>query len=169
MTNLTEEQKQLIKNNYKAISDLTRLTQMVSGDETLDGRSKVGRAIRRIMVEQGLNYETSSHQKVEEIILTGEEKEFLDSYAGQNMSSIQLAELLWPNKEIKKLSKEQRVVADYVKNHHPDFVRADENALGLKYSPPKAMSRSIKKINDFAGKSFDENKLAMQDRKCVEV
>ena len=31
------------------------------------------------------------------------------------------------------------------------------------------MSRSIKKINDFAGKSFDENKLAMQDRKCVEV
>ena len=62
MTNLTEEQKQLIKNNYKAISDLTRLTQMVSGDETLDGRSKVGRAIRRFMVEQGLNYETSSHQ-----------------------------------------------------------------------------------------------------------
>ena len=169
MTNLTEEQKQLIKNNYKAISDLTRLTQMVSGDDTLDGRSKIGRAIRKFMVEQGLNYETSSYQKVEEIILTNEEKEFLDSYAGQNMSSIQLAELLWPDREIKKLSKEQRVVADYVKNHHPDFVRADENALGLKYSPPKAMSRSIKKINDFAGKNLDEGKLAMQDRKCVEA
>ena len=135
---LNDEQKQLIKNNYKAISDLTRLTQMVSGDEKLDGRSKIGRAIRKFMVEEGLNYETSGHQKVEEIILTDEEKEFLDSHAGQNMSSIQLAELLWPNKEIKKLSKEQRVVADYVKNNHPDFVRSDESALGTKYSPPKA-------------------------------
>ena len=169
MTDLTEEQKRLIRNNYKSISDLTRLTQMVSGDEALDGRSKVGRAIRKFMVEQGLNYETAVHKKVDDIILTNDEKEFLDSHAGQDMSSIQLAEMLWPGREIKKLSKEQRVIADYVKNHHPDFVRADENALGLKYSPPKAISRSIKKINDFAGKSLDENKLAMQDRKCVET
>ena len=166
---LTEEEQQLIKNNYKAISDLTRLTQMVSGDEKLDGRSKIGRAIRKFMVEQGLNYETTVHQKVDDIILTDDEKEFLDSYAGQNMSSIQLAELLWPDKEIKKLSKEQRVVADYVKNHHPDFVRADESAIGLKYSPPKAMSRSIKKINDFAGKELDESKLQVQDKKCAET
>lgn len=169
MTDLTEEQKRLIRNNYKSISDLTRLTQMVSGDEALDGRSKVGRAIRKFMVEQGLNYETAVHKKVDDIILTNDEKEFLDSHAGQDMSSIQLAEMLWPGREIKKLSKEQRVIADYVKNHHPDFVRADENALGLKYSPPKAISRSIKKINDFARKSLDENKLAMQDRKCVET
>ena len=76
---LNDEQKQLIKNNYKAISDLTRLTQMVSGDEKLDGRSKIGRAIRKFMVEEGLNYETSGHQKVEEIILTDEEKDILDS------------------------------------------------------------------------------------------
>ena len=165
---LNDEQKQLIKNNYKAISDLTRLTQMVSGDEKLDGRSKIGRAIRKFMVQEGLNYETSQHQKVEEIILTDEEKEFLDSHAGQNMSSIQLAELLWPNKEIKKLSKEQRVIADYVKNNHPDFIRSDESALGTKYSPPKALSRSIKKINDFAGKDLDESKLQMQDKKCAE-
>ena len=85
------------------------------------------------------------------------------------MSSIQLAELLWPNREIKKLSKEQRVVADYVKNNHPDFVRADETALGAKYSPPKAISRSIKKINDFAGKDLNESKLQMQDKKCAET
>jgi hypothetical protein len=167
--NLTKEEEQLIRNNYKAISDLTRLTQMVSGNDSLDGRSKIGRAIRKFMVEQGLNYETSSYQKIDDIILTDEEKEFLDSHAGQNMSSIQLAELLWPDREIKKLSKEQRVVADYVKNHHPDFVRTDENALGIKYSPPKAMSRSIKKINDFAGKDLNESKLQMQDKKCAET
>ena len=166
---LTEDQQKLIRNNYQAISDLTRLTQMVSGDEALDGRSKIGRAIRKFMVEQGLDYETSGHQKVDDIILTNEEKEFLDSHAGQNMSSIQLAELLWPDREIKKLSKEQRVVADYIKNHHPDFIRAEESAIGLKYSPPKALSRSIKKINDFAGRSLDEAKLQVQDKKCAET
>lgn len=169
MTNLTEKQKELIKNNYKAISDLTRLTQMVSGNESLDGRSKIGRAIRKFMVEQGLDYETTVHRKVDDIVLTDEEKEFLDSHTGQNMSSIQLAELLWPDREIKKLSKEQRVVADYVKNHHPDFVRTDESALGIRYSPPKAISRSIKKINDFAGKNLNESKLQMQDKKCAET
>ena len=169
MNELTEQQKQLIKNNYKSISDLTRLTQMVSGDETLDGRSKIGRAIRKFMVAQGLDYATSTHQKVDDIVLTEQEKEFLDSYAGQNMSSIQLAELLWPNKEIKKLSKEQRVIADYIKNHHPDFVKSEESALGTKYSPPKALSRSIKKINDFAGKDLDESRLQMQDKKCAET
>ena len=169
MNELTEQQKQLIKNNYKSISDLTRLTQMVSGDETLDGRSKIGRAIRKFMVAEGLDYATSTHQKVDDIVLTEQEKEFLDSYAGQNMSSIQLAELLWPNKEIKKLSKEQRVIADYIKNHHPDFVKSEESALGTKYSPPKALSRSIKKINDFAGKDLDESRLQMQDKKCAET
>ena len=66
---LTEGQKQLIRNNYKAISDLTRLTQMVSEDDNLDGRSKIGRAIRKFMVERGLNYETSGHQKIDDIIL----------------------------------------------------------------------------------------------------
>ena len=169
MTELTKEQEQLIRNNYKSISDLTRLTQMVSGDETLDGRSKIGRAIRKFMVAQGLDYATSTHQKVDDVVLTEQEKEFLDSYAGQNMSSIQLAELLWPNKEIKKLSKEQRVVADYINNPHTACVKSEESALGTKYSPPKALSRSIKKINDFAGKDLDESKLQMQDKKCAET
>jgi len=169
MSELTEEQKKLIAENYKSIPDLTRLTQIVSGDDNIDGRSKIGRSIRKFMVDQGLNYQTSKHSKVEEIVLTDEEKEFLNSHAGQDMSSIQLAELLWPNKEIKKLSKEQRVVADYIKNHHPDFVRTEESAIGTKYSPPKAISRSIKKINDFAGKDLDENKLQMQDRKSAET
>ena len=123
MSELTDEQKKLIAENYKSIPDLTRLTQIVSGDDTIDGRSKIGRSIRKFMVDQGLNYQTSKHSKVEEIVLTDEEKEFLNSHAGQDMSSIQLAELLWPNKEIKKLSKEQRVVADYIKNHHTDFVK----------------------------------------------
>ena len=108
MSELTDEQKKLIAENYKSIPDITRLTQIVSGDDTIDGRSKIGRSIRKFMVDQGLNYQTTKHLKVEEIVLTDEEKEFLNSHAGQDMSSIQLAELLWPNKEIKKLSKEQR-------------------------------------------------------------
>ena len=98
MTNLTEEQKQLIGNNYKAISDLTRLTQMVSGDDSLDGRSKTGRAIRKFMIEQGLNYETTVHRKVDAIVLTDEEKEFLDSHTGQNMLKIIIQILCAPTK-----------------------------------------------------------------------
>ena len=44
MSELTDEQKKLIAENYKSIPDLTRLTQIVSGDDTIDGRSKIGRS-----------------------------------------------------------------------------------------------------------------------------
>ena len=54
MSELTEEQKKLIAENYKSIPDLTRLTQIVSGDDNIDGRSKIGRSIRKFMVDQGL-------------------------------------------------------------------------------------------------------------------
>ncbi len=167
MIELNEQQQEILRDSCQSISDLNQLTKIVFKNDSLDGRSREGRAVRKFLIESKLDFKTSQHEKVEDIVLTKEEKEFLDQYAGENMTSMQLAQLLWPNKEIKKLSKEQRVIANYVRDNFSE-VTLDDDAIGLKYTPPKAQSRVIKKINDYCGPQINDDKLTMQERKCIE-
>ena len=167
MIELSEQQISLLKETCKSVNDLNQLTKIVFSDDSLDGRSKQGRAVRKFLIESELDFKTSQYEKLEDIILTEEEKEFLDQYAGQNMTSMQLAQVLWPDREIKKLSKEQRIIADYIRDNFSN-VTIEDDAVGLKYSPPKAKSRVIKKINDFCGSQINDEKMTMQDKKCIE-
>ena len=43
---LTDEQKEQIQDEFEKNPDLKHITQKVFDDETLDGRSKEGRAVR---------------------------------------------------------------------------------------------------------------------------
>ena len=52
--NLSEDQKDFIKNNYKEVAELSELTRLVFDQDGLDGRSKQGRAVRKFMVDNGL-------------------------------------------------------------------------------------------------------------------
>ena len=55
---LTEEQEKFIAENFNEIQDLNILTQKAFEDESLDGRSKQGRAVRKFMIDKGLDYKT---------------------------------------------------------------------------------------------------------------
>ena len=60
---LTKEHKTFIRENYNLISDLIELTRKTFGDDTLDGRTKEGRAVREFLVENNLNYNTTKKRK----------------------------------------------------------------------------------------------------------
>lgn len=60
---LTEEQQNFIRENYMLISDLIELTRQVFNDNTLDGRTKEGRAVRKYLVDNDLEYKTTEKQK----------------------------------------------------------------------------------------------------------
>ena len=47
---LTEEQKEFIRTNHVEMPDLIELTRAVFMDDTIDGRSKKGRAVREFLV-----------------------------------------------------------------------------------------------------------------------
>lgn len=60
---LTQEQKDFISQNCMLISDLIELTRRTFNDDTLDGRTKEGRAVRKFLVDNNLTYSTTEKQK----------------------------------------------------------------------------------------------------------
>ena len=57
---LSEEQKQFLRENASKIPDLINLTKQCFDDESLDGRSKEGRAVRKFLVESSIDFKTNS-------------------------------------------------------------------------------------------------------------
>ena len=57
---LTESQKEFIKSNCEATADLISLTRRAFNDDSLDGRTKEGRAVRAYMSQEGLLYKRQS-------------------------------------------------------------------------------------------------------------
>ena len=166
---LTEEQRQIIIDNSSEISDLTSLTAIVFPDKKgLDGRSKEGRAVREFLSSQGINYQTKHIHPKEGIILTDEQKEFVDQNSADGLNSFQISTMLFPESNITGKSKEYEAVLSYIDESSALVLHPSENAVGKKYSPPKANSKIIKKINDYCMKDIDEKKLNVGDRRSVE-
>ena len=111
---LTDEHKQFIDDNFQRIPDLIELTRATFKDGTIDGRSKQGRAVREYLASKEIKYKTTKHEEVKPILLTEEQKQFIEQYSQDGMSSYQIAQLLFPDDEVKKLGREQRAVGNYL-------------------------------------------------------
>ena len=123
---LTEDQKKLIDSNYLQIPDVDQLTKIVFEDESLDGRNKEGKLVASYMIERGYGYKTKVHKKAKKIKLSIEQKDLIVEYARDKLSSLQIAQLIFQDREVKNLSMEQRVVADFLKVNSPDYIRPDK-------------------------------------------
>lgn len=166
---LTEEQKQAIQNAYRKSTDLNEITREVFANPDIDGRSKEGRLVRSYMISSGLKFKTARRVKQEGIEFTDEQKQFIVEQGNNGLSSLAIAELLFPNKEVKPLSLEQRAVHGIMKEVNPDYSPSQDNDVGLSsYVPPKATGRIVKKINDSTGNEFVEEKLNRQHKICVD-
>ena len=164
---LTEEQKEAIDSRGQEIKDLSELTREVFMDETLDGRTREGRAVRAYLAEKEINYQTRHVSKKSDIILSEEQKEFIRNNASPGMSSIELAKLVFSDSRIKQMSKEFWAVHNFVEEESLG-VHAEETAMGVKYSPPKADSKIVKKINDCVGQDIELEKVNVQEKRCIE-
>jgi hypothetical protein len=168
VTSLSKEQEDFILNNYKLVRDLNVLTKRVFGNEDIDGRSIQGKLVRAFLVKNKLDYKTSKHTKVDAIELTEANKHFIIQSAEQGMSSFAIAELLFPDKEVKKLGAEQRAVLEHIRTVNENFVPSQENGLLTNYSPPKTYLRLIKKIFDSTGLQLEETKLSRNQKNCLD-
>ena len=89
--NLNEQQKAYIEANHKKIPDLIEFTRKVFDDDTLDGRTKQGKAVREYLVNCGYKYNTTKKKKAKRIRLTEEQKEFIETSAQDEMNAFQIA------------------------------------------------------------------------------
>ena len=165
---LSEEQKKYIDENASKIKNLIDLTKKCFDNEELDGRSKEGRAVRKYLVQNSIEYKTTGTSSTEEIELTKQQKEFILQQAQEGLSSLEIAKLIFPDKRVKPLSNEQRTVLAYIREVNPDFLPSQDSGALNSYIAPKSSSRIIKKINDATGLGLEELKINRQKQICVE-
>jgi len=168
MMNLTDDQKEYIKNNVNKVTNLNELTQKCFRDDDLDGRTKEGRAVRKYLIENNIDYKTTRRKPQDKIELNDSQKEFIMQQAQEGMSSLEIAKLIFPEKRVKPLSNEQRTVLAHINEINPDFVPSQDSAAVSDYVPPKSQSRVVKKINDSTGLGLDDGKLNRQKQICIE-
>ena len=156
---LTEEQEGFIRDNYSVTQDLIELTRATFNDETLDGRSKEGRAVKDFLLENNLEYNTTKKEKVPDVNLTKEQGDFIKQYSSEGMNSLEIAKLIFPPEvEIKKLGKEQRAVIDFLEENAPDLVNSSEDALTSSWSPPRAIDKIVGKVNRYCAEKIEVKK-----------
>jgi hypothetical protein len=159
---LTEEHEAFLLEHGRKINSLIELTQKCFKDDKLDGRSKEGRLVRKFLIENEIAFDTTKREKKEGIEFTDQEKQFIIDQAKTGLTSFKIAELIFPDKEIKSLSIEQRAVLDVLREVNPDVVPSQDVGLLNSYIAPKSISRIIKKINDATGSELEEDKLNRQ-------
>jgi len=165
---LTKEQKEFILKNSKKITDLNEMTRKCFEDDGLDGRNKEGRLVRKFMIDNAIDFNTQFKGKQEEIEFSKEQKDFIIQQAKDELSSLAIAKLLFPDKRVNPLSLEQRAVLEVIKDINPDFLPSKDSGALDTYVAPKASSRIVKKINEATGNTFEESKLNRQYQICVE-
>lgn len=166
---LTEEQKTQIQEEFVKNPDLRHITQIVFEDDGLDGRSKEGRAVRAFLINNNLEFNTTTPQRVEEIDLTTEQREFLMSdNIERGMNALEATRLAFRDREIQPLSQQHRMVMEFLRSYRPEIVDDNDMITSDKWTPPKSLSRAIKKVNDWAGQTFDEISIQTKQKKMCE-
>lgn len=168
---LSEEQEEMIIKTFRESPDLILITRKVFEDDTLKGTSKEGKLVRDFLIEKGLNYKTTQHKKKDKIVLSEEQIAIIEENAANGHSSYNIACMIFPDKNIRKLGMEQRAVLDYMQEMNvapPMSVAAQTDSPTGNYSPPKATSKIIRKINEATGLTLEENKISRQIQICIE-
>tara|TARA_R100001443_G_scaffold100908_1_gene108441 strand:+ start:2478 stop:3527 length:1050 start_codon:yes stop_codon:yes gene_type:complete len=165
---LTEQQSEFLRENAARIPDLINLTRQCFENDALDGRSKEGRAVRKFLVENCIDFRTTSRQPTENIEFTREQREFILQQAENGLSSLEIARIVFPDRRVSPLSNEQRAVLAEIRSVNPDILPSQDSGALNSYISPKSTSRIIKKINDATGLGLDESKINRQKQTCIE-
>lgn len=165
---LTDLQKNFIRENFKDNPSLISLTREAFGDQELDGRSKEGRAVKRYLSQLNLEYETTAWEKQADVELTDQQIDFIKTQAENGLSAFQISEILFPDINVKRLSKNHLCVLEFLREYEPAFVHDSETGVNKDYIPPKIIPTTIAKINEHCQEDIVEERLNREELVCVE-
>jgi hypothetical protein len=172
---LSDEQKMIVLAEIERDTDLMRITRILFGNvsqdgQVIDGRSKEGRAVRKFVAQRNLKSpRTTSYTKIEPV-LDDEQQAFILSpdNVEKGMSLIEIARIVFKDKDIKPLSKEHKLVTDYIREHRPDVSDDEITLADTKYVPPRSFSRVLKKVNMYCDKNYDPITMPAKQKKWIE-
>lgn len=163
---LSKEQKDIIIQNYEKNPDLSFLTRLVFNDESLDGRTKEGRAVRAFLAKREMEYDTKEIKKKGLLELTDQQKEFIEDHTKEGMNSLQIARLIFPAREVNNLGQEQRTVFEYMKENLSPYFYEEERATE-KHSPPVTFDETLKRVNKSAQQNLSKDKVGAEERESI--
>lgn len=170
----TEEEKIFINKKVEGgLTDYIVIANLLHKREDLTGRSKEAKAVRDYLVSTGFLQKKKVKPLTKEL-LTSAHKEFIDQNIQTGITPKQATELLF-NQKFQGLENlnifitpEYRAVHKYIKESHPDFLVENESGVNQKYSVPRSIKTVINKVNKWCGQEISEEKLSLQNRKCLE-
>ena len=165
---LSEDQKGFIDKNASSITDLIELTRAVFMDDSLDGRTKEGRAVRAYLIEKGTEFTTTKNAPAKPVELTEENKEFIKIHAADGMNAFQVAKIIFANNKITPLSKETTVIAEFIREEMPLSITPEDSARGVEYCPPSSRMSTIKKINSAASIGLSAEKMTRSEEVSID-
>jgi hypothetical protein len=166
MFTLTEENKSFALASWDKMS-LTELTQSICNDDNLDGRSLEGRVIREFLISQGKQPKSTTFKKVEPVVLTNEQKQFVES--NLTLRPIEIARIIFENPKIEPLGRHVQAVSRYMAEINTSQGIVSEEVLHTDYKPPVQLSQVVKKVNDFARKDFDLSTMSTLQKRNMEA
>ena len=165
---LNDDHKEAILKEFENTQDLMTITRNVFEDQDLDGRSFQGRAVKKFLGSLNLKHKICiDGPKPMDKGLTVEQKQFLlsDNIEG-GITPIEAARLCFKDRSVAPLSAQHRLVQDFIKEFRPDLL--GEQPVFEKWISPKALSRAIKKVNDWAGGNYDEITIPTKQKRGCE-
>jgi hypothetical protein len=176
---------------------LNDIIRELFNDPTEKGTSERGRAVRALMIKEGLKYTTTGsykkkktekkikwqqavtalnkkrEEKVEpsEYELTSQEKAFVRENYSVDVTKSELARLIWSQEAYGKFfdGPKYKALAQFVADEFPEIVgKASDGLEGTNYTPPKQISTTIKRAVKAIGVEIDANKLSSKQKKCFE-
>lgn len=169
--------KEILQKNPEAT--LTEITAYAYDNETVDSRSKEGRALKQYLLDNNIEYKNRSVFQRERVKLTPEHEEFIkNNYTNQHY--LDMAKILFKNNGLTHLSLESREVSAYVDK----LQRADPAYLEMKtyvpaetpspgpmgeYFPPRRLDQTLYRINKYLNIGWEQGKLKATQLKQVEM
>lgn len=174
---LTDAHKLLIVKKCEENSDnppsIEELCKLVSPGENLDGRSKIGREIKKYLVELNLKAKTKTEYEKKGLLeLTPEQKEYIQKNPNEKVTEI--ACTIFNKPYLAPLSQEVQTVLAYQKELESlgGFRRTVEDEDPTEeYRPPRTLENVCARINKHVeGANFDSKKLTpTQKKQCFNL
>tara|TARA_Y100000588_G_C14264676_1_gene929303 strand:- start:107 stop:1192 length:1086 start_codon:yes stop_codon:yes gene_type:complete len=170
--NLTEEQEQAVLNEWNSRPEnppsLLELIQAAYPGTELDGRSKEGKAVKTFLAGHNIQALAAHQYQPKKIELSEEHKEFVRNNFS-TMSAVEIARVLFADRNLTNLNQESRAVDEYIKTLNPAIAYdAPTQIPESTYKPPKTQPVIINKVNKFVHEGIDKNKILPSQKKGLQ-
>ena len=180
MSDLTEDQSNRVREllKYNPESSISEINTYAYDDPSIDSRSKEGRAVKKFLLDNKIEYKNRSVFTRDRIELTKEQLEFIENNY-KNQHYLDMAKILFKNNDLTHLNLEAREVNKYVETiqkKDPTHLEVNtyvpkernNNLLG-EYFPPRRSDQTLYRINRYLNIGWELDKLKAVQIKQVDT